>query len=360
MTGVFDWRLQKAIGDLLFDENGKRRVSEQLLRERPVGDLSHQLKLTEEALKATWDDYKTERDWRGELTDRLMGGIRIMVRPRPDESLRLPASRDFYVHNTPEGGKLYGSFDRVFRPDESNSTVWEEVEAFITHCISKEHKECLIFAHGRGNTGKTYLLGSQREEDKPEDRSLIPRAIDLVFEVKRRMNLEGCSVEVYATTVEFRGEQAFDLDNERLRTPAQVREYRCLVAGDAHTLLDRSYKAHERYRARNQQRILRKTLSNQSHHIFGLHFSINSRPRMSIRFIDLANGDDVTVEGEECNDNGVAASHSLDRLRDTLRDTQSRTREALLFPPYTHRPLNALASGDMVCPHLLRLWRLIC
>ncbi|EAN84107.1 putative kinesin-like protein [Trypanosoma cruzi] len=144
------------------------------------------------------------------MAQEMCGSVRVVVRCRPllsgEESDA--CSR---VHFEAEGGNVLVdgkaqkgtrcfTFDRALPPNSTQEDVMQEVSPMIEHVLKGIH--ATVFAYGQTGSGKTYTVegidylrhgsGNPRPSLKtdPRQHGIIPRAIQLVFDRAREMQLE--------------------------------------------------------------------------------------------------------------------------------------------------------------------------
>jgi kinesin family protein 20 len=79
---------------------------------------------------------------------------------------------------TPKAPLVY-SFDRVFAPPASQEQFFTQTTLPLVEKVLKGENG-LLFAYGVSNSGKSYTI-SGGQNSTPEDRGVLPRSIDVVF-----------------------------------------------------------------------------------------------------------------------------------------------------------------------------------
>eukprot|EP00750_Incisomonas_marina_P015819 INCI18678.1.p1 GENE.INCI18678.1~~INCI18678.1.p1 ORF type:complete len:1065 (-),score=275.99 INCI18678.1:90-3122(-) len=147
----------------------------------------------------------------------LRGNIRVFVRVRPflpsdgdeyktkEASLKcLADGQAVHVGDKPEH---QFSFDRVFRRNSSQESVFGEVSELVQSALDG-YNVC-IFSYGQTGSGKTYTM--QGFPADPAQRGLIPRSMEQILETAERMKEQGWQFEFKASFVEIYNEQVRDL-----------------------------------------------------------------------------------------------------------------------------------------------------
>ena len=101
-------------------------------------------------------------------------------------------------------------FDRVFGPSSTQSHVYEEISHMVQSAVDG-YNVC-IFAYGQTGSGKTHtMMGGSGSPLEGEERGMMPRAAEHIFQYCQELNEQGWTFEVTATMVEIYNEQIFDL-----------------------------------------------------------------------------------------------------------------------------------------------------
>ncbi|XP_048384167.2 centromere-associated protein E isoform X2 [Stegostoma tigrinum] len=155
------------------------------------------------------------------------GAVQVCVRMRPpndrEKSLQGGSAEALQIHwkadkqtvSQISGSKSF-SFDRVFHPEESTATVYNEVAHSIVRSITEGYNGT-IFAYGQTSSGKTYTMMGDAVSS-----GLIPLAICNLFNVinntpNREFLLRVSYMEIY-------NESVSDLLVGPKRRPLEVRE----------------------------------------------------------------------------------------------------------------------------------------
>ncbi|XP_077342714.1 kinesin-like protein KIF25 isoform X1 [Lithobates pipiens] len=181
--------------------------------------MTEKVLMLERSLREVNEKYNTEKERRKIMHNNLIelkGNIRVHCRIRPclpinrqkllnqqesstvvtfaldDETVLLKCKRP----GQPAVDKIF-HFERVFKPHESQSAVFEEVRPLITSVLDG-YNVC-IMAYGQTGSGKTYtMMGphSECERENHTELGIIPRAAEELFRLILEKPEESHSVEV--------------------------------------------------------------------------------------------------------------------------------------------------------------------
>ncbi|CAN6452095.1 unnamed protein product [Victoria cruziana] len=152
----------------------------------------------------------------------LKGNIRVFCRVRPafpdDECgggetavISYPSSTELLgrgielVQNP--GQKHSFSFDKVFNHDASQEDVFTEISQLVQSALDG-YKVC-IFAYGQTGSGKTYTMMGGTEV--PEQKGLIPRSLEQIFQSSQSLSSQGWTFKMEASMLEIYNEKIRDL-----------------------------------------------------------------------------------------------------------------------------------------------------
>eukprot|EP00899_Mesostigma_viride_P023454 jgi/Mesvir1/4293/Mv22247-RA.1 len=106
------------------------------------------------------------------------------------------------------------TFDKVFKPDTTQATVFEEVSDLVQSALDG-YKVC-IFAYGQTGSGKTHtMLGGAT----PEMAGLVPRSLEQIFSSSQALAQQGWELNLQASMLEIYNETIRDL----LLPPSQAK-----------------------------------------------------------------------------------------------------------------------------------------
>ncbi|KAF1882806.1 hypothetical protein Lal_00002987 [Lupinus albus] len=150
----------------------------------------------------------------------LKGNIRVFCRVRPllpDEScntdgklISYPTSMEAAgrgIELTQNGQKHSFKFDKVFAPDASQEDVFIEISQLVQSALDG-YKVC-IFAYGQTGSGKTYTMMGR--PGLPEEKGLIPRSLEQIFQTRQSQQPQGWKYEMQVSMLEIYNETIRDL-----------------------------------------------------------------------------------------------------------------------------------------------------
>ncbi|XP_012070722.1 kinesin-like protein KIN-14N isoform X2 [Jatropha curcas] len=150
----------------------------------------------------------------------LKGNIRVFCRVRPllpDDSPCAEGKIVSYPTTTEalgrgidlqqNGQKYPFTFDRVFTPDASQEDVFVEISQLVQSALDG-YKVC-IFAYGQTGSGKTYTM--MGKPGNPEQKGLIPRSLEQIFQTRQSLLSQGWKYEMQVSMLEIYNETIRDL-----------------------------------------------------------------------------------------------------------------------------------------------------
>ncbi|XP_009794105.1 kinesin-like protein KIN-14C [Nicotiana tabacum] len=150
----------------------------------------------------------------------LKGNIRVFCRVRPLQSddtisaagkvISFPTSTEAQgrgIDLTQNGQKLSFTFDKVFMPEASQEDVFVEISQLVQGALDG-YKVC-IFAYGQTGSGKTHTMVGKPDSDN--QKGLIPRSLEQVFETKQFLQNQGWSYKMQVSMLEIYNETIRDL-----------------------------------------------------------------------------------------------------------------------------------------------------
>ncbi|KAI3741078.1 hypothetical protein L1987_58745 [Smallanthus sonchifolius] len=159
----------------------------------------------------------------------LKGNIRVFCRVRPllpddgpaaEPTVSFPTS----VESAGRGIDLYQSgqkyafsFDKVFDHNASQQEVFMEISQLVQSALDG-YKVC-IFAYGQTGSGKTYTMMGRPEA--PQQKGLIPRSLEQVFQTSQALAVQGWKYKMQASMLEIYNETVRDLLSPRSSNGAE-------------------------------------------------------------------------------------------------------------------------------------------
>ncbi|BFG27566.1 hypothetical protein CerSpe_138400 [Prunus speciosa] len=150
----------------------------------------------------------------------LKGNIRVFCRVRPllpDDGNTTEAPVISYPTSTEtlgrgidlvqSGQKYPFTFDKVFHHETSQQDVFVEISQLVQSALDG-YKVC-IFAYGQTGSGKTYTMMGR--PDAPEQKGLIPRSLEQIFQASQSLQAQGWKYRMQASMLEIYNENIRDL-----------------------------------------------------------------------------------------------------------------------------------------------------
>ncbi|KAG0450355.1 hypothetical protein HPP92_026937 [Vanilla planifolia] len=151
----------------------------------------------------------------------LKGNIRVFCRVRPFLSDVDARGADGSVISYPTSVESLGrgidlmysaqkycfTFDKVFAHESSQDDVFVEISQLVQSALDG-YKVC-IFAYGQTGSGKTYTMMGKPEA--PEQKGLIPRSLEQIFETSQSLQCQGWTYKIQASMLEIYTETIRDL-----------------------------------------------------------------------------------------------------------------------------------------------------
>ncbi|KAI7752481.1 hypothetical protein M8C21_012578, partial [Ambrosia artemisiifolia] len=112
---------------------------------------------------------------------------------------------------------------KVFVPESSQDEVFVEVSQLVQSALDG-YKVC-IFAYGQTGSGKTHTMMGTSEND--DDKGLIPRSLEQIFESRQMLQNQGWKYEMQVSMLEIYNETIRDLltTNRPGSTEARTKQY---------------------------------------------------------------------------------------------------------------------------------------
>ncbi|MBA0785830.1 hypothetical protein Gotri_006815 [Gossypium trilobum] len=258
----------------------------------------------------------------------LKGNIRVFCRVRPqlpDDSssnqakvFSYPTSMEYLgrgIDMTQNAQKHSFTFDKVFMPDASQEEVFVEISQLVQSALDG-YKVC-IFAYGQTGSGKTYTM--MGKPGQPDEKGLIPRSLEQIFQTKQALQPQGWRYEMQVSMLEIYNETIRDLlstnkDASRIENGVAGKQYTIKHDANGNTqvsdltivdvqssrevkyLLDRA--AHSRSVGKTQM----NEQSSRSHFVFtmritGVNESTEQQVQGVLNLIDLAGSERLSKSG---------------------------------------------------------------
>ncbi|KAK2380987.1 kinesin protein KIN-14N [Trifolium repens] len=261
----------------------------------------------------------------------LKGNIRVFCRVRPllsDES-RSTEGKIFSYPTTTEasgrgidlsqnGQKHSFTFDKVFIQDVSQEEIFVEVSQLVQSALDG-YKVC-IFAYGQTGSGKTYTM--MGKPGHPDEKGLIPRSLEQIFQTKQSQQPQGWKYEMQVSMLEIYNETIRDLlstnrsshDATRLENGTPGKQYTIkhdangntqvsdLTVVYVHSAKEVAFLLNQAAHSRSVGKTQMNEQSSRSHFVFtlriyGVNESTDQQVQGVLNLIDLAGSERLSKSG---------------------------------------------------------------
>ncbi|KAK4887812.1 hypothetical protein RN001_004083 [Aquatica leii] len=165
----------------------------------------------------------------------LKGTIRVFCRVRPqlawehdkllcnftytdEDTIAIKKVKESMSNKKLAENNLEFVFDKVFQPESSQSDVFKELSQLI-QSVMDGYNVC-VFAYGQTGSGKTYTMQGDTRND---DLGLIPKSVDLIFQLVDKYQLLGWTYTVEVSFLEIYNETLRDLQNVTGKEVLEIR-----------------------------------------------------------------------------------------------------------------------------------------
>ncbi|XP_061361242.1 kinesin-like protein KIN-14N [Gastrolobium bilobum] len=261
----------------------------------------------------------------------LKGNIRVFCRVRPllpDEScstegkiFSYPTSMEATgrgIDLAQNGQKHSFTFDKVFTPEASQEEVFVEISQLVQSALDG-YKVC-IFAYGQTGSGKTYTMMGRLGH--PEEKGLIPRSLEQIFQTKQSQQPQGWKYEIQVSMLEIYNETIRDLlstnkplsDATRLENGTPGKQYTIkhdasgntqvsdLTIVDVQSAREVAFLLNQAANSRSVGKTQMNEQSSRSHFVFtlriyGVNESTDQQVQGVLNLIDLAGSERLSKSG---------------------------------------------------------------
>ncbi|XP_074557511.1 kinesin-like protein KIN-14N [Curcuma longa] len=254
----------------------------------------------------------------------LKGNIRVFCRVRPIIPDSDSTSTDGAVVSYPTSVESVGrgidlmhntqehcfTFDKVFNHEASQEDVFVEISQLVQSALDG-YKVC-IFAYGQTGSGKTYTMMGNPEN--PEQKGLIPRSLEQIFETSQSLQCQGWKFKMQASMLEIYNEMIRDLLSPNRSNSLEGKQYSIkhdsagntmvsdLTIVDVCSIRKVSYLLHQAAQSRSVGRTHMNEESSRSHfvftlRIFGANESTEQQVQGVLNLIDLAGSERLARSG---------------------------------------------------------------
>ncbi|XP_011048277.1 PREDICTED: kinesin-3 isoform X1 [Populus euphratica] len=266
----------------------------------------------------------------------LKGNIRVFCRVRPllpedspgadGKDVSYPTTTEALgrgIDLTQNGQKYSFTFDKVFMPDSTQEDVFVEISQLVQSALDG-YKVC-IFAYGQTGSGKTYTMMGR--PGNPEQKGLIPRSLEQIFQTRQSLQSQGWKYEMQVSMLEIYNETIRDLlstkDSSRIEYGSNGKQYTIkhdangnthvsdLTVVDVCSSREVSFLLDQASHSRSVGKTQMNEQSSRSHFVFTLRISgVNENTEQQVQgvlnLIDLAGSERLSKSGS-----------TGDRLRET-------------------------------------------
>ncbi|XP_051124891.1 kinesin-like protein KIN-14N isoform X2 [Andrographis paniculata] len=253
----------------------------------------------------------------------LKGNIRVFCRVRPllsgdgvvtdTKVVSFPTSMETEgrgIELTHNGQKHSFSFDKVLMPDASQEDTFVEISQLVQSALDG-YRVC-IFAYGQTGSGKTYtMMGKPGQTDQ---KGLIPRSLEQVFETRLNLQAQGWKYEMQVSMLEIYNETIRDLLAPNRSAESAAKQYTIkhdangntqvsdLTIVDVHSSKEVSYLLDRAAQSRSVGKTQMNEQSSRSHFVFtlriaGYNESTDQQVRGVLNLIDLAGSERLSKSG---------------------------------------------------------------
>ncbi|KAJ9565981.1 hypothetical protein OSB04_001947, partial [Centaurea solstitialis] len=210
-------------------------------QKRIVSDIQERLKEAEQQLL---DGESLRKKLHNTILE-LKGNIRVFCRVRPllpddgpgaEPSVGYPTSVELAgrgIDLVQSGQKYPFTFDKVFAHDASQQEVFTEISQLVQSALDG-YKVC-IFAYGQTGSGKTYTMMGIPEA--PQQKGLIPRSLEQVFQTSQALAAQGWKYKMQASMLEIYNETIRDLLSPRSEIGGAGKQYAIRHDADGNTFV---------------------------------------------------------------------------------------------------------------------------
>ncbi|OIV99136.1 hypothetical protein TanjilG_01111 [Lupinus angustifolius] len=261
----------------------------------------------------------------------LKGNIRVFCRVRPllpDEScstegkiFSYPTSMEASgrdIDLTQSGQKHSFTFDKVFTPEATQEDVFVEISQLVQSALDG-YKVC-IFAYGQTGSGKTYTMMGR--PGHPEEKGLIPRSLEQIFQAKQSQQPQGWKYEMQVSMLEIYNETIRDLlssnrlssEATRLENGTPGKQYTIkhdasgnthvsdLTVVDVNSIKEVGFLLNQAANSRSVGKTQMNEQSSRSHFVFtlriyGVNESTDQQVQGILNLIDLAGSERLSKSG---------------------------------------------------------------
>ncbi|KAJ1957425.1 kinesin-like nuclear fusion protein [Dispira parvispora] len=253
------------------------------------------------------------------------------------------------------------TFDRVFRPETTQSTVFEEISQLVQSALDG-YPVC-IFAYGQTGSGKTHTMEGPNQPTE-DTMGMIPRAVRQIYQTATVLREKGWEYQMEGQFLEIYNEAIHDLlANQSDASQSHVgRKHdikhlpggKTMVTDLTSVELDSPEKVHQLLKRATQNRAVAATQCNErssrSHSVFTLRLNghntiTNETSEGVLNLIDLAGSERLSQSGSTGDrlKETQAINKSLSSLGDVIYAISNRDNHV----PYRNSKLTYLLQNSL-------------
>ncbi|EGC35154.1 hypothetical protein DICPUDRAFT_152568 [Dictyostelium purpureum] len=344
-----------------------------LLKERDQS-IHQLLEDKEQLLEKSRQDEKIRKQLHNTIQE-LKGSIRVFCRIRPDfnnttsDQLYLlpPGTENTIDVNTTVTNSFNGetsvkkvnyTFDRVFGPTSTQEFVFEEISQLVQSSLDG-YNTC-IFSYGQTGSGKTHTLFGGN--GSPEQRGMIPRAVQLIFSAAAELRTKGWQYQMECFFLEIYNEAIVDLLNNNRAMVDQLKyDIKHNLENNSTSVTNLTVvpvsspsKVYDLLNTANKNRSVAKTLCNErssrSHTVFqlklmGYNEKSGERTQGLLNLIDLAGSERVSKSG--VTGDRLKETQAINKSLSSLSDVISALANKEQHIPYRNSKLTYLLQNSI-------------
>ncbi|KHN20442.1 Kinesin-3 [Glycine soja] len=286
-----------------------------------ANDLEEKCSLKDNQIKALEEQLATAE----KKLQELKGNIRVFCRVRPllaDESCSTEGKIFSYPTSMETSGRAIDlaqngqkhsfTFDKVFTPEASQEEVFVEISQLVQSALDG-YKVC-IFACGQTGSGKTCTMMGR--PGHLEEKGLIPRSLEQIFQTKQSQQPQGWKYEMQVSMLEIYNERIRDLisTTTRMENGTPGKQYTIkhdangntqvsdLTVVDVHSAKEVAFLLNQAANSRSVGKTQMNEQSSRSHFVFtlriyGVNESTDQQVQGVLNLIDLAGSERLSKSG---------------------------------------------------------------
>ncbi|XP_042459142.1 kinesin-like protein KIN-14H isoform X1 [Zingiber officinale] len=313
----------------------------------------------------------------------LKGNIRVFCRVRPIMANNDSSGTNGAVISYPTSVESFGrgidlthgaqkhsfTFDKVFSYEASQEDVFVEISQLVQSAFDG-YKVC-IFAYGQTGSGKTYTM--MGNPNIPEQKGLISRSLEQIFEASQSLQCQGWEYKIKASMLEIYNETIRDLLSPSCSSSVEGKQYSIKHDANGNTVVSdltvvdvcteqAAQSLHQAACNRSLGKTNMNEQSSRSHVIFtlkivGTNESTKDQVQGILNLIDLAGSERLAKSG--CTGDRLKETQAINKSLSALNDVISALANKEDHVPFRNSKLTYLLqpclSGDSKILMLLNI-----